>query len=356
MGLAPGVTTISSGVTGDVPGGRHVLGDGLAQLGQSGGRPVVRGAVVERPLARVPDVDRRVEVGLADLEMDDLLALALEGARACQHLERRLGAEPGHAVSEVHVHSPWGLNKALIILGRMDLAMVEIDAGWFWMGWDDGLPGERPRHRVWTDAFAIARFPVTNREYARFLEDTRAAPPPWWTDPRFSEPAQPVVGMSWFEAVAYCDWLSARTAARHRLPTEAEWEKAARGGLPGRARFPWGQDRPAPRTFERPPLVTDTPENPLGIAALSGVCHEWCLDWDALGLLRGLSRPKSARALATALDGSPAAAPGAIRIRGARWRIARPCPRRCATPTTASEWCARPIRPRWRGRRRSTES
>ena len=161
----------------------------------------------------------------------------------------------------------------------MDDATVEIGAGWFWMGWEHGLPGERPRHRVWTDAFAIARFPVTNREYARFLEDTGAAPPPWWTAPRFGEPAQPVVGTSWFEAVAYCDWLSAKTAARHRLPTEAEWEKAARGGLAD-ARFPWGQDRPAPRTFERPPLVTDTPENPLGIAALSGVCHEWCLDWD----------------------------------------------------------------------------
>ena len=227
--------------------------------------------------------------------------------------------------------------------------MVEIGAGWFWMGWDDGLPGERPRHRVWTDAFAIARFPVTNREYARFLEDTSAAPPPWWTDPRFGEPAQPVVGTSWFEAVAYCDWLSATTAARHRLPTEAEWEKAARGGLPD-ARFPWGQDRPAPRTFERPPLVTDTPANPLGIAALSGVCHEWCLDWDRSDYYAA-SPDRNPTGPATAPGGSPAAAPGAITIRGAPWPIARPFPRRCATPTTASAWCARPIRPRSRGRR-----
>ena len=68
------------------------------------------------------------------------------------------------------------MNKALIILGRMDPDLVEIDAGWFWMGWDDGVASERPRHRVWTDAFAIARFPVTNREYARLSRrDARGA-------------------------------------------------------------------------------------------------------------------------------------------------------------------------------------
>ena len=171
------------------------------------------------------------------------------------------------------------MNRALIILGRMDLDLVAIDAGWFWMGWDDGVASERPCHRVWTDAFAIGRFPVTNREYAGFLDETRAAPPPWWTDPRFCEPTQPVVGTSWFDAVAYCDWLSVRSGAHHRLPTEAEWEKAARGGLPG-ARFPWGPERPVTRVFDRPPRVTDTPVNPLGIAGLSGVCHEWCLDWE----------------------------------------------------------------------------
>jgi formylglycine-generating enzyme required for sulfatase activity len=162
----------------------------------------------------------------------------------------------------------------------MDPGLVEIGAGWFWMGWDDGVASERPCHRVWTDTFAIGRFPVTNREYARFLDETSAAVPPWWTDPRFREPDQPVVGTSWFEAAAYCNWLSGRSGARHRLPTEAEWEKAARGGLTG-ARFPWGPERPMGRAFDRPPRVTDTPANLLGIAGLSGVCHEWCLDWEA---------------------------------------------------------------------------
>ena len=56
--------------------------------------------------------------------------------------------------------------------------MVEIPSGWFWMGWEEGHRGERPRHRVWTEAFAIGRGPVTNREYATFLDATAAVPPP----------------------------------------------------------------------------------------------------------------------------------------------------------------------------------
>src|SRR5262245_56962231 len=93
-----------------------------------------------------------------------------------------------------------------IILDGMEL--VEVAAGWFWMGWEGGHPGERPRHRVWLDEFSIASAPVTNREYARFLEAAEAAPPPWWDDLRFNDPGQPVVGVNWFEAALYCDWLS----------------------------------------------------------------------------------------------------------------------------------------------------
>jgi formylglycine-generating enzyme len=169
---------------------------------------------------------------------------------------------------------------ATIILDRMDL--VQVPAGWFWMGWEEGHPGERPRHRVWLDGFAIARAPVTNREYAGFLDEAGAAPPPWWEDPRFSDAEQPVVGVNWFEAETFCDWLSTTEAGHFRLPTEAEWEKAARGGLEA-ARFPWGDERPAGGGFDRPPRAGETPANPLGLVALSGVCHEWCLDWEDEG-------------------------------------------------------------------------
>src|SRR5262245_7620996 len=169
-------------------------------------------------------------------------------------------------------------SRAIIILTAMEL--VVIPPGWFWMGWDAGLPGERPRHRVWVDAFSIARHPVTNREYARFLRASAAAPPRWWGDPRFADPEQPVVGVSWDDAARFCAWLAGEHGREGRLPTEAEWEKAARGGLDG-ARFPWGDARPEPSAFDRPPRVTAAPENAYGLAALSGVCHEWCLDWES---------------------------------------------------------------------------
>ncbi len=168
--------------------------------------------------------------------------------------------------------------KPVGILVAMNL--VEVPAGWFWMGREDGPLGQRPRHRVWLDGFAIGRCPIPNTEYARFLDSTGAPPPPWWTDPRFSGRDQPVVGVSWFDAEAFCQWLSRESGEAHRLPSEAEWEKAARGGLDG-ALYPWGDERPAVVALDRPPPVTATPHNPLGICALSGVCHEWCLDWES---------------------------------------------------------------------------
>src|SRR5258705_11183668 len=123
----------------------------------------------------------------------------------------------------------------------MDL--VEVRAGWFWMGWERGHPGERPRHRVWLDRFAIARTPVTNREYGGFLTAGETEPPPWWRDSRFNDPDQPVVGGSWFDAPGFCRGLAGPEGMAYPLPTEAGGGKAARAG-PATARSPWGAARP----------------------------------------------------------------------------------------------------------------
>ena len=199
------------------------------------------------------------------------------------------------------------------------MEFLGIPAGWFGMGWDDGLPDARPRHPVWVDGFELGRTPVTNAEFGEFLDDARAAPPSFWTDPRFSDPEQPVVGVTWTDAVAFCDWLSRTRGRPHRLPREAEWERAARGGLDG-ARYPWG-DEPPGRWFgdgrgplPAPPRVGREPVNGFGLTDLAGVVHEWCLDWYAADAYRA----EPVRAPVGPLDGSRRVS------RGGAWRHQEP--------------------------------
>lgn len=99
---------------------------------------------------------------------------------------------------------------------------------------------ERPQHEVEVEAFQIAKYPVTNREYAQFVEETGHQPPASWNGKTFpsGKGNHPVVRISHDDAVAYTEWLSRKTGVQYRLPTEAEWEKAARG-TDGRI-YPWG--------------------------------------------------------------------------------------------------------------------
>ena len=191
----------------------------------------------------------------------------------------------------------------------MDFAAIP--AGDFWMGWESGLPGERPRHRVWLPGFGIARRPVTNAEYDTFAAATGGAPPPFRADPRFADPEQPVVAVRWDDAVAFCAWLG----PGHRLPTEAEWERAARGGIED-ARYPWGDAPPesVQLPLGGPPRVGGGPANGFGLTDLTGCVHEWCLDWHADGYY------------AVSPERSPAGPPtGTRRVsRGGAWRHQNP--------------------------------
>ena len=171
--------------------------------------------------------------------------------------------------------------------------LVRIPAGWFLMGSDAGQDSagqdsERPVHRVWVDEFWLASCQVSNREYEYFTRATNSLPPQFWNDPAFNHPEQPVVGVSWREAIAYCEWLSASTGRKFRLPTEAEWERAARGGHES-ALFPWGDVPPQslPHYAERcggfwktgPEPVGRFEANPYGLFNMCDNVHEWCSDW-----------------------------------------------------------------------------
>ncbi|MDA1143237.1 MAG: formylglycine-generating enzyme family protein, partial [Planctomycetota bacterium] len=124
----------------------------------------------------------------------------------------------------------------------------------------------------------IARHPVTNAQYRKFIEETGHREPRFWEDDRFNQPNQPVVDVTWPDAQAYCKW------AGLRLPTEAEWEKAARG-KDGRE-YPWGPDLPDETrcnfdsNVDRPTEVGSYPEgaSPYGCQDMAGNVWEWCQD------------------------------------------------------------------------------
>ncbi|HEY1251323.1 MAG TPA: SUMF1/EgtB/PvdO family nonheme iron enzyme [Thermoanaerobaculia bacterium] len=152
--------------------------------------------------------------------------------------------------------------------------------------------------------FLLGRTPVTNREFAAFLAAGRAAAPPWWRDPRFSGDRRPVVGVSWHDAVAFCDWLSeadpgeSAVGGRWRLPTDAEWEFAMRGGLSAASpRTPWGDEVPPGEIPEGPldgPWETahGTP-NGFGLLDPGTMVHEWCLNGSADAPVAGPARRAS---------------------------------------------------------------
>lgn len=163
------------------------------------------------------------------------------------------------------------------------------------------FPDASPQHQLDVPAFRIGKYPVTNEEFAEFisvhgyatekywtemgwrwLQSRPQSEPGFWNDERFNAPRQPVVGVSWYEAVAFCNWSSEKLARRFRLPTEAEWEKAARGATDARV-YPWG-DRYEPNRANAAELGRGCPTpvnafplgaSPFGVCDLAGNVYEW---------------------------------------------------------------------------------
>ena len=154
------------------------------------------------------------------------------------------------------------------------VAMVLVPGGTFTMGTDRGFPDQQPRHEVVLDSFYMDIHEVTNKQYRKFLEDTGRRNPDFWF-PEIDLPDEPVVGVSWKDAAAYAAW------AGKRLPTEAEWEYAARGATM-ETKSPWG-DTFDPTwanvgSFGIAPVKSFRP-NDYGLYDMLGNVWEWCSDW-----------------------------------------------------------------------------
>ena len=192
--------------------------------------------------------------------------------------------------------------------------LVAIPGGTFQMGSDCHRPDERPRRSVEVVSFFAALAPVTNAELERFVQATRTTRPEFASESRFTDPAQPAVGISWHDAVAYCAWLNAELGGTFRLPTEAEREWSALGGLSD-ADWPWAAPMECHPAFDsiaaldRPHVPTEACANGYGLRCTAENVHEWCSDWYAKD------------AYTSAAAGGPAS--GTRRVaRGGSWRHA----------------------------------
>jgi formylglycine-generating enzyme required for sulfatase activity len=283
-------------------------------LRQSGAQKVdgLVGEILNRLGERASLGERARCVGLLGAMVRDLSPLGYEPAdpRYKSTLESVLGIFDARKAATVELSVRLEAAEALGQAGDPRLRennWIKIEPGSFRMGaqkahaaqpnYDpEAEDNESPVDEVYLDAYQIGRYPVTVEEYKHFVEDEGYTNQQWWSaggfgqkkpgswDEQVLHPNWPVVEVSWYEAAAYCAWLSDRLRREVRLPTEAEWERAARGTA-GR-KYPWGKEGP---DSERANLAGNvghpTPvglyprgATPEGIEDLAGNVWEWVAD------------------------------------------------------------------------------
>ena len=185
------------------------------------------------------------------------------------HLDKAFDSAYRADMKRIHVSTK---NKNISTEG-----MVHLEGGRFLMGNND-VREEAPEEEVYIDPFWMDKYPVTVEQYAEYLKETENPEPKFWRDSQYNGPDQPVAGVSWSEAKAYAEW------AGKQLPTEVQWEFAARGRE--NRSYPWGNLPPSPTLSNHgdflgmPSIVNmhDEGRTPEGIYDLAGNVMEWTLE------------------------------------------------------------------------------
>ena len=215
------------------------------------------------------------------------------GARLLREFKARLDAKlvrdvfttPGDLATKVLASLQRWTVKPKVSRLPFEPDTVEIPAGLFWMGREPGegaTEWESPRHQIELPAYQIGKFPVTNKQYEEFVRDTQpeAIPPTWQNQkPARNKLNHPVKGVTWYDALAYCQWLTKQTKGerKYTLPSEAQWEKAARG-VDGWL-YPWGNAWDANRCNHGRDQTTPVDKYPAqskwGVFDMIGNVREW---------------------------------------------------------------------------------
>lgn len=223
-----------------------------------------------RSEVRKATADRQIPWEVSSLEGDFYFSGGPATTTRSDELEKR-------QITEEPTTSPPG-----IIDDELGVTWIFVEGGTFMMGSNDGYDNEKPVHRVTVSDFYISETEVTFEQYDKFCEETGREKP---SDRGWGRGIRPVINVNWHDAVAYCEWASKMTGMKIRLPYEAEWEYAARGGNKSRGyKYSGSNDIDAVAWYggnsgvQTHPVKMKQP-NELGIYDMSGNAWEWCADW-----------------------------------------------------------------------------